>query len=92
MGSNKLTKGGIEFQDVNFRYPSRRKKILDEFSLKINPNESVALVGHSGSGKSTIASLLLRFYNKQSGKILIDGTPIEEYSVKQIRDQVAIVM
>ena len=92
VGSNKLTKGAIEFQDVNFRYPSRRKKILDEFSLKINPNESVALVGHSGSGKSTIASLLLRFYNKQSGKILIDGTPIEEYSVKQIRDQVAIVM
>ena len=77
---------------MNFRYPSRRKKILDEFSLKINPNESVALVGHSGSGKSTIASLLLRFYNKQSGSILVDGTPIEEYSVKQIRDQVAIVM
>jgi ABC-type multidrug transport system fused ATPase/permease subunit len=77
---------------VTFRYPSRRKKVLDDFNLKINPNESVALVGHSGSGKSTIASLLLRFYSKQSGDILVDGVPIEDYSVKSIRDQIAIVM
>lgn len=60
--------------------------------MTIKGNESVALVGTSGSGKSTIASLLLRFYNKQSGKILIDGHDIEEYSVKQIREQIAIVM
>jgi len=52
----------------------------------------VALVGHSGSGKSTIASLLLRFYDKQKGKILIDGLEIEKYPVKYIRDQIAIVM
>lgn len=61
-------------------------------SLTIRGNESVALVGHSGSGKSTIASLLLRFYNKQSGSILIDNKNIESYSVKQLREQVAIVM
>lgn len=77
---------------MSFRYPSRRKKVLDNFNLKIQENESVALVGHSGSGKSTIASLLLRFYNKQSGKILVDGKEIESYSVKQIREQIAIVM
>lgn len=60
--------------------------------MTIKGNESVALVGTSGSGKSTIASLLLRFYNKQAGKILIDGHEIEDYSVKQIREQIAIVM
>ena len=49
-------------------------------------------MGHSGSGKSTIASLLLRFYDKQSGRLLIDGRDIESYPVKHIRDQIAIVM
>jgi len=77
---------------VSFRYPSRAKKVLENFSLIVNENESVALVGHSGSGKSTIASLLLRFYNKQKGKILIDGKEIEAYGVKQIREHIAIVM
>ena len=61
---NKITKGTIILKNVNFKYPSRNKKILDNFSLTIRGNESVALVGHSGSGKSTIAALLLRFYNK----------------------------
>jgi len=60
----KITKGDIVFSDVIFKYPSRNKKVLDNFSLTIKGNESVALVGHSGSGKSTIASLLLRFYTK----------------------------
>lgn len=77
---------------MSFRYPSRAKKVLDNFSLTVKENESVALVGHSGSGKSTIASLLLRFYNKQKGKILIDGQEIEAYGVKQIREHIAIVM
>ena len=88
----KFTKGDITLENVSFKYPSRSKKILRNFNLKINGNESVALVGHSGSGKSTIASLLLRFYNKQSGSILIDGKDIESYSPKDIRDQIAIVM
>ena len=61
---NKITKGTIILKNVNFKYPSRNKKILDNFSLTIRGNESVALVGHSGSGQSTIAALLLRFYNK----------------------------
>ena len=87
-----ITKGEIVMKNVNFRYPSRKKKILRNFNLKIRGNESVALVGHSGSGKSTIASLLLRFYDKSQGQILIDGQEIEEFSVKQLREQIAIVM
>ena len=54
-------------KNVLFKYPSRNKLILKHFNLSIKGNESVALVGHSGSGKSTIASLLLRFYDKQRG-------------------------
>jgi ABC-type multidrug transport system fused ATPase/permease subunit len=70
------------FENVSFKYPSRNKFILRNFSLRIKENESVALVGHSGSGKSTIAALLLRFYNKNLGKILVDGEEIQSYSVK----------
>lgn len=84
--------GSIKLASVGFKYPSRNKQVLHDFSLNIRGNESVALVGHSGSGKSTIASLLLRFYDKQRGQLLIDGRDIESYPVKHIRDQIAIVM
>ena len=82
MNSNIIKSGSIVFENVFFKYPSRNKFILRDFSLRIRGNESVALVGHSGSGKSTIASLLLRFYNKSLGRILVDGKEIESYSVK----------
>jgi ABC-type bacteriocin/lantibiotic exporter with double-glycine peptidase domain len=84
--NNIITKGSIIFESVFFKYPSRSSYVLKDFNLEIMENESIALVGHSGSGKSTIAQLLLRFYNKNYGKILIDGKAIENYSVKQIRD------
>ena len=58
---------------MSVRYPSRRSYVLKNFNLKVEPNQSVAIVGPSGSGKSTIASLLLRFYDARRGKILIDG-------------------
>ena len=73
-------------KNVDFRYPSRKKLVLKDFNLTIRGNESVALVGHSGSGKSTIASLLLRFYQKASGEITIDNKQIEDYPVRQLRD------
>jgi ABC-type multidrug transport system fused ATPase/permease subunit len=82
MTSSTIKKGTIVFENVSFKYPSRNKFILKNFSLRIKGNESVALVGHSGSGKSTIAALLLRFYNKSLGKILVDGEEIQSYSVK----------
>ena len=87
-----IQQGSIKLTSVGFKYPSRNKKVLQNFNLDIRGNESVALVGHSGSGKSTIASLLLRFYDKQRGQLLIDGRDIESYPVKHIRDQIAIVM
>jgi ABC-type multidrug transport system fused ATPase/permease subunit len=59
--------------------------------LLIEPNQSVAIVGHSGSGKSTIASLLLRFYDCQRGQLLIDGVNIKDYDLEKLRNHISIV-
>jgi len=88
----KPVEGHIEFQDVRFNYPSRPDvEVLKGISFKCLPGQTIALVGASGSGKSTVVQLLERFYNKKSGKILIDGKEIEEYNVKWIRSQIGLV-
>ena len=70
-------KGAIEFKDVWFRYPTRKEDfVMQGFSIKINPNENIALVGESGCGKSTFVNLLMRFYDIDSGEILLDGLNI----------------
>jgi ABC-type multidrug transport system fused ATPase/permease subunit len=61
-------------------------------SLKINANESVAIIGESGSGKSTIINLLMRFYDIDYGQILIDGIDIKDYEVKYLRERIGFVM
>jgi len=65
--------------------------VLRNFNLTIEPNQSVAIVGHSGSGKSTIASLILRFYDSSRGQIAIDGQDLKKYSVPYLRDKISIV-
>lgn len=90
-GSMKIASGTIEFKNVYFRYPSRNRYVLRNFNLKILPNQSVAIVGHSGSGKSTIASLLLRFYDAQRGALLIDGVDITDFDLECYRNFVSIV-
>jgi ABC-type multidrug transport system fused ATPase/permease subunit len=78
---------------VWFRYPTRKNDwILKGLNLKISPNETVALVGESGCGKSTIVSLLLRFYDVNYGKITIDGVDIKDYNLRQLRHQMSLVM
>ena len=83
--------GAIIFKNVVFRYPSRQKFVLRNFTLKIQPNQSVAIVGASGSGKSTIANLLLRFYDPEHGEILIDNHSIKNYNLRSLRQKIAIV-
>jgi ABC-type multidrug transport system fused ATPase/permease subunit len=78
--------------NANFKYPSRNTKVLDNMNLKIPATMKIALVGHSGCGKSTIANLLLRLYDLTDGQLLIDGIDIRKYSVKQLRQQIGIVM
>jgi ATP-binding cassette subfamily B protein len=83
--------GGIEFERVSFRY-GRNKRVLDGIDFKIEPGQRVALVGHSGAGKSTVLALLMRLYDPSSGRVLIDGRDLREYKVDSIRQQIAIVL
>ncbi len=84
--------GAIEFQQVAFRYPSRPDTLsLTDVSLKIEPGQSVALVGPSGAGKTTIMQLLLRFYDMESGRILVDGVDIANADPEDVRNRMALV-
>ena len=82
--------GDIEFKDVNFSYDSSNQ-ILSNISFSINKNDTVAIVGKSGSGKSTIANLIPRFYNHTSGEILIDDIKVSDFSLKHLRSSISIV-
>jgi len=85
-------KGKIEFRDVWFRYPTRKADwVLRGLNLVINPNERVALVGESGCGKSTFVSLLMRFYDVDSGEILIDDVNIKDYNLHDLRKTMGLV-
>jgi subfamily B ATP-binding cassette protein MsbA len=83
--------GRVEFQNVAFTYPQGDQPALQGVSFVLEPGKTVALVGASGSGKSTIASLLLGFYTPNNGEILIDGIPIGSYSLTDLRRQVSLV-
>ena len=85
-------KGEIEFRDISFAYPSRPESlILNQVNLTIKPGQQVALVGASGSGKSTIANLALRFYDVTTGEILFDGESAKLKSLRDIRNNMAYV-
>ncbi len=81
----------IEFRNLTFQYEETDRPILKNFSLKIKKGEMVALVGPSGAGKSTILGLLSRFYDAQSGSVLIDGSDIRDYKLRSMRDQIGLV-
>lgn len=84
--NQQITNGEIEFKDVTFTYPMREKSpVLKNFDMTIEATKKIALVGHSGCGKSTITNLLLRFYNLNSGKIQIDGIDLNDYDIKALR-------
>ncbi|MHA1886183.1 MAG: ABC transporter ATP-binding protein, partial [Promethearchaeota archaeon] len=83
-------KGEIEFKNVAFRY-EESKEVFQNFSLKIKPGESLAIVGHTGAGKSSLAKLIARFYEYQEGDILVDGTSIKNYDLSHYRRQIGII-
>jgi ATP-binding cassette subfamily B protein len=85
-------RGQIRFDHVTYRYPSRPDlPALEDFTLSIEPGETVALVGPSGAGKSTVLSLLLRFYDVQAGAIRIDGLDLRQLDLAALREQIALV-
>lgn len=87
----KDVKGNIEFENVTFTYATKEHPALENVSFTLPAGKSVALVGRSGSGKSTIANLITRFYDIDEGNILIDGHDIREYTLSSLRSQVALV-
>ena len=87
----KIRNGEIVFEDIRFTYPKRKNGAINGFSLKIKPNEKIALVGHSGCGKTTLIKLLYRLYDVDSGKILIDGKDIKSFKQQSLRAELSIV-
>jgi ATP-binding cassette subfamily B (MDR/TAP) protein 1 len=84
--------GDVELRDVYFTYPARPdEQIFSGFSLFIPSGTTTALVGQSGSGKSTVISLIERFYDPQAGEVLIDGTNLKEFQLKWIREKIGLV-
>jgi ABC-type multidrug transport system fused ATPase/permease subunit len=86
----KNLRGKIEFKNLVFRY-EEGKNVFENFNLTIAPGETVALVGHTGAGKSSIANLIARFYEFQGGKILIDGNDIKEFDLDAYRRELGII-
>lgn len=84
-------KGQVRFSNVGFTYPTKETPALTDVSFELAPGKSLALVGRSGSGKSTITQLLTRFYNAESGQVALDGHSVDEYSLKALRRQIALV-
>jgi subfamily B ATP-binding cassette protein MsbA len=89
--SGKVLSGRLDLEGVVFEYPRGQGRALDGVSFQVKAGETVALVGESGSGKSTVASLLLGFYHPTAGQILLDGEPIDTFSKKELRQQIALV-
>ena len=87
----RITDANIEFNNVNFKYNSDENDILKNVNLKITGGKMTSLVGHSGSGKSTILNLIPRFYDAQSGDILIDNQSIYKIKIKSLRDKISLV-
>ena len=93
MGSEnpRVVNGEIQFKDVTFSYDGKRD-VLKNVSFHVKPGQTVAFVGHTGSGKSTIMNLLMRFYNIKSGNIVIDGVDLEKFEEKEIRKKIGLVL
>jgi len=86
-----ITNAEIKFNNINFKYNSNEKSILKNINLNITGGKMTSLVGHSGSGKSTILNLIPRFYDAQNGDILIDGQSIYKVKIKTLREKISLV-
>ncbi|WP_406180291.1 ABC transporter ATP-binding protein [Streptomyces sp. NBC_01006] len=85
-------RGDVEFRGVSFRYPGTARWALREVSFRVRPGTTLALVGASGAGKSTVGKLQLRFYDPDEGAVLLDGTDLRELRLAELRENVAVVL
>jgi len=81
----------IEFKDINFSY-DENQKVLDGISLEVCQNQKIALIGRTGSGKTTLVNLICRFYDLENGQILINGEDYKKYSIRSLRDKIGYIM
>ncbi len=89
---NQKTKGKIEFKNVSFAYPEAAEEVLSDISFTLNSGETLAIIGATGSGKSSLVNLIPRFYDVTSGEIIIDGVNVKDYNIKELRNKIAIVL
>ena len=88
-----VTKGEIEFKDVSFRYyKNSDEPVLDHISIKINAGETVGIIGSTGSGKTTLVSMIPRLYDPDEGSVLVDGIDVKDYSLYNLREAVSMVL
>ena len=90
-GQSEIKEGNIRFEHVSFSYDGKHQ-ILDDISFTVNKGETIAFVGHTGSGKSSIINVLMRFYEFQSGRVLLDGVDIRKYSQEELRKNIGLVL
>jgi ATP-binding cassette subfamily B protein len=90
-GISKLINGGIKFEDVSFTYPGSDKPVLKNINLEVKPGQTVAIVGTTGSGKTTLTKLISRLYDVDKGKILVDNVDIRDYALKSLRSQISYI-
>ena len=91
-GGNTKVQGEIEFQDVSFSYPGSEKAVLSHVNLCIHRGETVAIMGATGCGKSTLISLIPRFYDVTEGAVLVDGVNVQEYRQEALRQKIAVAL
>ncbi len=83
--------GNIEFKNITFKYPNEEKEIFKDFNMTIPTGKKIAIVGKSGQGKTSIFNLLLRYFDPDAGVILVDDTPIEDFTEDSLRENIAII-
>lgn len=85
-------KGSVEFKNVSFSYPGDSEKLLHDINLRINPGETVGIMGETGSGKSTLIRLIARFYDCDEGEVLVDGVNVKEYPLETLRNKLSMAL
>lgn len=84
--------GSISFKNVGFRYSASERPVLEDINLDIHPGETIAILGATGAGKTTLCSLIPRFYDPTKGEIFVDGRPVTDYALEELRDKIAFVL
>lgn len=84
--------GKVTFENVNFTYQGESQPALQDINLEVKPNQVIGLIGHTGSGKTTLINLIPRFYEPQQGQVLVDGLPVDQYKINSLRRQIGYVL